>query len=349
MIFFLLIMVIVTSPNLFAKIEYAAYPSAGYTTETGFYVGALSYLRYSKLQHNSRASGLYLSSTFSEKKQFIGLIEPIVYYADWRWKMSVTFKKWPATYYGTGMSTNREISEDFTSRETDIRLDIMRKLLSRWFGELHYAWNDFEVIRMVDGGMLQSDAHPGLEKHNSIGLGASLIFDDRDSESFPAKGGLYTLKVMDYSSLVKSDYTFQEVKLDLRRYLAINLQHTIAMQILIARNFGDSPIEKFYKLNDNLRGVISDLYIDKSIVAVRFEDRFFPWQMLPEKRFGLVIFAEIGEVASDWNDFRLSDLQLNGGLGFRYSFFVENRLNLRIDFGFGETIANISIGTGEAF
>ena len=98
-----------------------------------------------------------------------------------------------------------------------------------------------------------------------------------------------------------------------------------------------------------MRAITSNLFIDRNAYIFRIEDRFFHWNKGFEKRLGLVLFAEIGEIAPEIYKFNISDIQFNYGFGFRYSFFLEDRMNVRIDIGFGEVKANLSIGSGEVF
>ena len=66
-------------------------------------------------------------------------------------------------------------------------------------------------------------------------------------------------------------------------------------------------------------------------------------------RWGFVVFAALGDVASDLTRFQGSDFKLAGGAGLRFLFNKEEKVNLRVDFGVGRNTTGVYFGLEEAF
>ena len=66
-------------------------------------------------------------------------------------------------------------------------------------------------------------------------------------------------------------------------------------------------------------------------------------------RIGFVAFAGIGEVANDYQDFRLVGFKYSYGVGARLKLNKEESLNLRADFGITEIGSGFYLTMHEAF
>jgi hypothetical protein len=339
--------------SLSAKAEIAGYPFAGYGNETGFYGGALGYLRYKTAPADSVSEKniFYLSSTYSEKKQFALVFEPTFYLKNGLYTINIDtqYQKWPTNFYGIGMNTDRDDSEKLTENVIELKVEVIREVTDKWeFGiGYNYIWHD--IPKMTDDGSLIQGIIPGSEKFQNLGLGILVNFDDRNADSFPTRGNLFSMEITRFDEMLRSDYDFTNYVLDLRKYFPINSQNTLALQSYLSVMQGDVPYYQMNHLHNDMRAITSNLYIDKNEYVFRAEDRFFQWNTGIQQRLGLVFFTELGEVAADLEGFNLHDIQFNYGLGFRYSLFLEDRLNLRLDIGFGEVKANISMASGEVF
>lgn len=349
----ILLFLLINCFSLFAEPEYAGYPFAGLSNDTGFYSGILGYIRYRPAHFDSTIAKnvFYLSTAYSEKKQFIFLFEPTVRFKNGLYELNaeLEYKKWPSEFYGIGMGTDRDEFEKFTSQERKLFFNFTRNLTDKWDISLDYEYLDYHLTKTEESGWLENEKFVNPNNEMSSGLGFSIDLDTRNSESFPIHGGLYSIQIMEFSHHLGSDHGFSRTRLDLRKFLQISEQHTLAFQSYFSTIQGDAPFYQLNYLDDNMRAITSNLFIDKNAYIFRMEDRFFRWNSGFKQRLGLVLFAEFGEVASEISKFNIEQLQFNYGLGFRYSFFLEDRMNARIDIGFGEVKASISIATGEVF
>ena len=67
------------------------------------------------------------------------------------------------------------------------------------------------------------------------------------------------------------------------------------------------------------------------------------------KRIGLVGFAGFGDVADKISHFDLENFKHSVGFGLRYLFSPKERLNIRLDFGFGSGTSGVYFTAAEAF
>ena len=66
-------------------------------------------------------------------------------------------------------------------------------------------------------------------------------------------------------------------------------------------------------------------------------------------RLGLALFAGIGDVAHQMNDFQLNQIKYSIGFGFRFTINPEELLTVRLDFGYGKNSSGFYVEVFEAF
>ena len=338
---------------LIAKIEYVVYPSLGYSNETGFYAGGLAYLRYGGIESDSTSHKnlIYYSNEVSEKKQYSIHLMPEIYFKNGIYKFlaNVKFKHWPSTFYGIGNEHTQDIKEQYTKQVSDIDLEVMRELADIWQASLIYEFSHFQIKKMEEEGLLVVGNIPGCEENITSGVGFSLSYDTRDSDTYPQNGCLYNFKSVLFSDIFASDYNFIRSEIDLRQYLSIFNNQTLAFQGYFSTVSNEIPFHKMSHLNDYMRAVTANKFIDRNSIIFRIENRIFPWSHSLFERFGFVAFLETGEVAGSLEELSLNELKLSYGAGLRISFLMNDRLNVRLDIGFGEQNRSLSMGSREEF
>ncbi|MCK5051200.1 MAG: BamA/TamA family outer membrane protein [Candidatus Cloacimonetes bacterium] len=352
-LFAIAILVITISQLLIAKAEYIFYPALGYSDETGIYAGGLAYLRYASIRNDSTSQKnlIYFSTEVSEKKQYSILLMPKIHINNGKYTIlaNLKFKHWPSTFYGIGNEHIYGTEEQYTKREFDIELEIMRKVTETWRTTLIYELSHFQIIKLEENGSLANGDIPGSEDNLTSGLGFSVNYDKLDSDTYPQNGCLYNFKSVLFSDIFTSDYSFIRSEIDLRQYVSIFPNQTLAFQAYFSTISDEVPFNKMFYLDDNMRAITANKFIDKHSIIFRIENRIFPWSNHLLERFGFVIFLETGEVTGSMEEFSLNRLKLSYGMGLRISFLMNDRLNVRLDIGFGEQNKSLSIGSREEF
>jgi outer membrane protein assembly factor BamA len=93
-----------------------------------------------------------------------------------------------------------------------------------------------------------------------------------------------------------------------------------------------------------VRGYNASRYRDKVQVAAQVEYRFPLW-----RRFGMVAFAGLGQVAGRAGDLKLDRFKAAAGFGIRFRIDRQEGTNIRLDFGFGKKSQGQYLSGGEAF
>jgi hemolysin activation/secretion protein len=95
---------------------------------------------------------------------------------------------------------------------------------------------------------------------------------------------------------------------------------------------------------DAIRGYVGGQYRDDVSLTTQLE---FRWSFY--KKWGMVAFAGIGEVAPTVGDMNLDDLLPSAGVGLRFMASEKHRVNLGIDYARGKDSDAWYFRIGEAF
>ena len=93
-----------------------------------------------------------------------------------------------------------------------------------------------------------------------------------------------------------------------------------------------------------LRGYYEGRYRDLKMMALQLEYRAPVFS-----RIGFAVFAGIGDVALNLNDFKSSSIKYSYGLGIRYKLTKNEKVNIRIDFEISDFGNSLYLTMKEAF
>ena len=196
-------------------------------------------------------------------------------------------------------------------------------------------------------GFLKTNEYPGYEGGIVSGAGLGLILDKRSNRYYPETGMYLLSNFKWYGSYMGSDFEYNSFIFDIRKYFNPWPKHVIAMQFYTNINDGEVP---FYKLGmiggtDRMRGYYLGAIRDKVVADAQIEYRLHVWSV-----FGVVAFASTGRVAPDFKSMNIDGLWYGGGFGFRIMVDSASKVNLRVDFGFGQFGSRtVILGFSEAF
>jgi hypothetical protein len=186
----------------------------------------------------------------------------------------------------------------------------------------------------------------GTEGGINTGFGIVLLLDKRDNIFFPTKNGYYKFLINLYGRILGGIFTYNNYLIDLRHYYSLPNEHVFAFQFYANFTDGTPP---FYNLpalggNKRMRGYFEGRYRDRQYVTAQIEYRKIIWW-----RLGVAAFYAVGDVAPYIADFRLREFKKAYGAGLRLVFDEEQKVNLRIDMGFGQNTSGIYFSLEEAF
>jgi outer membrane protein assembly factor BamA len=322
-----------------------AFPIIFYTDETRLAGGAgIMLVQPGRSEATSSAIGLI--GFYTQNRQYLLQVSPEIYMADDLYKFSGNFgyAYFPDKFYGIGNNTNKVDEENYSSHLINFGPVLQRKIYPSLYAGLQYLYARAKLRDIEAGKLLQSGTITGSEGGIVSGIGINVTWDSRNDNLYPDEGGYYQFSAVGYKTDLGSDFTFSSYKADFRHYISISERHIIAMQSVISFSTGNPPFQLLDQLGAILRGYYQSRFEDRNLVAFQAEYRMPLWW-----RFGLAGFAGCGEVAHEIKNISLQELKTSTGFGIRFALIPEQKVNLRIDFGFGKDDSSFDITINELF
>lgn len=310
-------------------------PFASYREETSALFGFLMIKphRWEESDENCRPNTITLSAYYTLKNQGGVGFAPKFYSKRQEYQVSpiVYFHRSPSSFWGVGNKAGTSGDEEsFTATGGGLMLNTNKRLFSDLRAGPSFTFGRTMISDRETGGLLETRAVSGFEGGSNIGVGAEVLWDGRDNIYWPSSGGFYTAELEWFRRFFGSDYNYEKLYFNFRKYLPITSKQVLALHAWSEAVRGDAPFYLLPKIGgiSVLRGLFEGRYRDKAAVAVQAEYRVMPW-----RRWGAAVFAGVGEVASDWYELDASNLKWTGGGGLRIALDPREKINLRIDVG----------------
>jgi hypothetical protein len=331
------------------RLTLAPMPIFFYTPETDFAFGAaVQFTRRDLAHQGGRPSVILPVFIYTLKKQTIAQLNLDLYLARDVWHLTtcLTYTRFPNSFFGIGNDTREEDEEYFTRRSRSIQLDLERLIRPHLYVGLRTEYDDYRIGDTESGGLLDTGTIRGSGGGIVAGAGFMLTWDSRDDLFYPVRGVYARYSNRWYGPSSGSDFAFRDEGLDLRGYLPAPGGGALAGQVRVNLTSGDVPFHRLSNIGgaNVLRGYFEGMYRDRAMAAVQLEYRrplFGRW--------GCAIFAGAGEVAPRIGDLTLGELKPAGGFGLRWQFDPREKVNLRLDLGYGRGFSGMYITVSEAF
>jgi len=352
----LVLVLLFVSINLQLKADgtdFAFYPQFSYSDETGFMAGIISYFRFQFKDYPPEITRQNITANvvYSAKKQFAFRFMPSLYSRDGKYQLESKFDYdyWPTEFYGVGNKIFDKDPEEYTPQKINFDLRLRRNIKNKWhilaLGEYFHS----RLVKTEEGGDLEKKEILGSEDYQLVGLGTGLVYDSRSSTSYPTNGSLLDLSFKCYTKALGSDYNFLQFDLIGSKFFSLDSKQVLALTARTILTDRNAPFQKMPHLGMYMRAYNETRFIDQKLINLRAEYRLFPWSSKFFERIGFVLFFDTGQTVAQINDFRLNDMRCSYGAGLRFSVFLEDRFNLRLDFGFCKDDSNFEISGGESF
>jgi outer membrane protein assembly factor BamA len=182
-----------------------------------------------------------------------------------------------------------------------------------------------------------------------MGIAPSITIETRDNFVYPRKG--YYLEVMYYlyPSWSNESFSFRSFKLDARKYFPVKWISdidVIAVQFLANINTGNVPFKDMADIGGSytMRGYYTGYYRYNNLYAVQAEFRARIW-----KRLGFTTWIGAALTPLKWYTFGDNSVKPNAGIGLRIMLNTKDKLNVRVDQGFGKNQNGFYLDVAEAF
>jgi hypothetical protein len=194
---------------------------------------------------------------------------------------------------------------------------------------------------------------PRNHTQQTAALGIRLQNDSRNSVFYPTGGGLFDFVVDAFRPGVGSDRNYEHFQFAYNGYPSISATQVLAYRIYgcaVADN-GNALSDRvpFYDycllgMDNDIRGYSTGRYRDRLMLTAQAE-----YRRQLSKRFGVVAFFGIGEVAPDFGSFNSKNILPAGGTGLRYMVDKKDHINIRVDYAVGKDGGAYYVGLNEAF
>ena len=328
-----------------------ALPVIFYKPETRIAIGGVGiyYFREAGSMAGTRASSIRAGFIYTQRGQIITKIEPQVFLNDEEYYLAgdISFFKYPDKFFGIGNATPDEAEEDYTPQILRFRADVQYQMVKHLFAGIRYNLIDYRILVYQQGKTLEKRTTPGSNGGTLSGLGMVLKWDTRDNVFSPSNGRLFELSTLSFQKPFGSQFTYNVLTVDLRQYYNVLDHQDIAVQLFGGFSNGNPPFQYMQRLGGEklMRGYLEGRYLDRNYITLQAEYRVQVWW-----RFGAVVFAGLGDVAPSVSAFRLDHFKTSKGFGIRYAVSREEKLNIRMDLGFGQNgNAGFYLTAAEAF
>lgn len=329
--------------------EYLLFPFVFFSPETNLAFGGGG-IAYFKADENplGKPSKITFSAYYTINQQYSVDIIPQIYL--WREKvfLSVEFNYSKAIdkYFGIGTKTVENGIEDYEHLNLMFTTNISYKVYENLQYGIIYQFERRSIKDKLDNKLLDDVNLLGTGGGVSSGIGVSTLWDTRDNIFFPSQGGLYEIKAIFSSKSFGSDFNYNNYEFNFRHYKTLTENHYLAFQFYLNLVRGNPPFYDLAALGGQnvMRGYYEGRYRDKNYFAIQaaYRVKLF-W------RFGAVAFLGVGDVSDRVSNFKFKYIKPSYGAGLRYMMDEDEKLNLRVDVGFGKNAFGVYFSIEEAF
>ncbi|HNO33976.1 MAG TPA: BamA/TamA family outer membrane protein [Nitrospira sp.] len=269
------------------------------------------------------------------------------------------FKNAFRRFFGIGNQASEHAETNYTSRETLIQLTAGINLSS----DLALLWSErYHDVRVEEGAVTSlpqtKTLFPdliGLEGAQVFGHKLAVRYDTRDKQ-LVTTSGTYVIGAIELNQNLerREPNRWWRTTFDARQFIP----HYNDRMVFVARFLADAVNGKktpFYERptlggETTLRAFGQNRFVDDTLILVNFEERVrFRRQNIFDHELDLEVapFVDIGRVMGHFSFGKLTNPQVNPGVGFR----VISQPNVvgRLDIGYGKDGANVFVGLDYPF
>jgi hypothetical protein len=321
-------------------------PILYYTPETDIAGGAAVMYLYKNVS-SRRASTVTADVIYTGKRQFIVEASGDQYFGgEYRLLSDLSGRKYPNKFFGIGNDTPDSGEETYTARAFNLQAVLYKSIAANINVGPGLVLETTSIVEPTEDGLIAAGAVPGSKGGTSVGIGIVANRDTRDNTFAAESGSLCEVTIVLYRRAFGSDYSYNDVRVDVRNFISVFSHHVIAFQGVAESIDGTAPFQHYAEIGGQnlMRGYFEGRYRDKNSLAFQAEYRLPVWW-----RIGAVAFAGAAQVANRIGGFAFNRFWLSGGAGLRFAWSPEERVNIRLDYGVGSGSSGMYITLSEAF
>ncbi len=317
-------------------------------TSWGFGAAGAYFFKAKKNEEELRTSDINLLGLYTLREQTVIVLGSTIYFSGEKqiFRFHSSLSNYPDKFWGLGNDSPDNLKEDYSLRQMFANPQFIVKFFRKLYIGVSYELQEVRHFTYIDGGIFDEQNIVGKEGGFSSGAGILLTWDTRNNAFSPSHGSFAELNVSKFSHAIGSDFDFSSIVLDLRKFIPAGRNRVLGLQSYTKINSGDAPVRYLAMLGgpEIMRGFYKGRYSDQNLLAFQAELRqYLFW------RLGVVGFASAGQVSNYIDEMNINDFHYAFGGGLRILLQEKEKLNLRVDFGFGKNSNGIYVILKEAF
>lgn len=314
-------------------------PLLYYTPDTRWAAGAAG-VYYFKLsakgenEHETRVSNIQFLADYTQNRQLDvwGQWNVFTQNENYLLKGEFRYRNFPDRFYGIGNASLKTGEERYEYNLLSFKSLFLKKVYPSVFLGVDYHYEKEYGFKYTQGGILEDGSIIGHDGGVQSAVGLVGIYDSRDNVINTYKGSLLEISSYFYKPQIGSTFDFTFLNVLYQKYWRVKGRQILALQTKARYGFGDVPFLDMSNVgnDDILRGYPKNRFRDVNFLGGQVEYRFpLFW------RLGMVTFAGAGDVFNKHSDLAMSKLKYSVGAGLRFVVNPAERLNIRLDYGYG--------------
>ncbi|MDR0193787.1 MAG: outer membrane protein assembly factor [Myroides sp.] len=318
-------------------------PSYSVDTKLGLGIVASGLYRMDKEDMSLPPSDVAIYTNFTTSGFFsIGVENTTIFPDDkYRFHYDMAFKFMPSKFYGIGYDAgNLGEYTKYDEYHLGLKFDILRQVLPNT-----YVGLVFSAQNIQSRNFQSEEVRPDTDsKDTAIGGGFIASYDSRDFIPNPSKGLFIQYEQTFYPKTLGSNKHFGNIKFTTRAYKQVWKDGLLAFDLNGEFNNGDVPWTMLSKIGGSrqMRGYFMGQYRDRKQINTQIELRQKIYN-----RHGVAVWGGAGNAFKNMNEFDWSHTLPTYGIGYRWEF--KNRVNVRLDYGFGKGQSGFYFNIYESF
>ncbi len=318
-------------------------PSYSVDTKLGLGIVASGLYRLDKEDLSLPPSDVAIYTNFTTSGFFAIGVENTTIFPndDYRFHYDMAFKYMPSKYFGIGYDAG-DLGEytKYDEYHLGLKFDILRKILPNTYVGLVFSAQNIQSRNFQD-----INVRPDTDsKNTAIGGGFIAQYDTRDFIPNPSKGIFILYEQTFFPKSLGSNKHFGNIKFTTRAYKEVWKDGLIAFDLNGEFNNGDVPWTMLSKIGGarQMRGYFMGQYRDRKQINTQVELRQKIYN-----RHGVAVWGGAGNVFKNMKEFDWTHTLPTYGIGYRWEF--KNRVNVRLDYGFGKGQSGFYFNIYESF
>jgi outer membrane protein assembly factor BamA len=296
-----------------------------------------------------RTSNVQAVAIYTTRRQFVTALNGSIYFPGERYILNeqLSYSSFPDEFWGLGKRAPDSNEESYKFKQYYIYLHPQRLIAKSLFLGVVYEYQRVFNIDYQTGGLFDQVDVLGRHGYHVSGFGLSMTYDSRNNAFSPDRGSMLQFYFDHFDPFFRSDYTYTNYVIDLRRFIRIYKEQVLALQVFGSFNSGEVPLRSLAFLggSSTMRGYYAGRFRDKNAGVIQAEYRIpLLW------RLGAVGFADFGNVGPELKDINFQHFKYSYGGGLRVALNQKEKLNLRLDYGLAKGRSQgFYLQLGEAF